>query len=205
MAEAIPRRLAMSKVIVLQDYNMLGCILDYLPPRACLPFVLTCRRFKACHQEYLKRPMVSDHNYYCASLSLMDWVGALPHSPLNPVVTKNERTVSRLRCLGTLASGDPGVFAVALKCLTGESNPYHADHKIVYSDLRDQMLCTAAAYGRSDMLEHLRQIGIWLPPPPAHRCSRERPHACYRIPLVAFPTVRYFQQSFIRGGQSRPA
>lgn len=168
VGEAIARRLTMSKVIVLQDYNMLGCIVDYLPPRGCLPFVLTCRRFRACYREYLKRPLVSDHNYYCASLALIEWACALPRSPLNPDVNKIDRDVNRLVCLGTLASGDPATFAVAFKGLTGESNPYHAEHKIIYSDQRDQMLCVAAAYGRVDMLEHLRQIGIWLnPPPPA--------------------------------------
>lgn len=69
--------------------------------------------------------------------------------------------------LGTLASGDVKTFTAAFQQCTGEVNPHHAEHKIIHRQLRDEMLKAAASYGRIDMLRHLRDLDIWLSPPPA--------------------------------------
>lgn len=164
--EVLTKRMGMPKTIVFEDYSLIGCIVSFLHSEGCLAFVLCCRRFRSCYRDYLRRPLQSDHNCYCSSLSQIEWAKSLPRSPINESTLATKSEADKLICLGTVASGDIKIFRDAFKECTGEVDLYHADHKVIYSSFRDELLKVAARYGRLDMLEHLRQSGIWLSPPP---------------------------------------
>lgn len=86
---AVAMRLEMSRTIVLQDNNMIASILDFLPRKGCLGFVLTCKLFRECHAGYLKRELVSDSNYYCGSASQIEWLKSLPGRHFSSLYQQN--------------------------------------------------------------------------------------------------------------------